>query len=643
MAGKVVVDDVTSEPAPPKKTPTWIGVLAAAVVVGAALLPGGGPATPATTLPVPEVVTAEDRWRLLELPAEGTLSDVTLLSDGSYVAVGSGPQVWVSEDRETWRWDLSSSVHGDLLAVTDTPHGPVAVGSIQPDEGGMRAAVWHRSRGEWRDFFDSRIDWSSFEGVVAGDGEVLAWGWRSTNDLFAPDGASILFVSDDGVTWRSVPVPEEMSIETAEWIPPRWYIGGYIVGRPAVWSSTDLEEWEEIPTDEMTFGWIVRDILPGEPLTVTVFDTSGNHGTSQWRSMPDGSWERREGTDRPPELTGDQSAGVSEGRLWVDDAGTWRPLELDGWVRAAAGGVAVGVTGSMWHPAMWVLDAAPPRAEVPAVGNGPRWTEVAELGESGGGAWRVAGDWLIGTDTGWWLFDGTDAERAQPPWDDPPSDIQQVGDEWVAYPGMFWTSDGEAWEKREDPLGIGTEAIAAIGDRVVAVGYDQESVLWTVAESTDGGRTWELVEDPAPTVPIWGVAATTDGFVATRAAARGTEEVVVSSDGHTWEPLVDGQVMLEYSMVPAVWTEDVTYLLLDRDELIEAPRQDVELVVRDGDRLVLKAGARAWLGTADGEWESVPMDPPHGIDGPSTLLPLDGRLFALVLSPDGVRVLEWAD
>lgn len=136
MAGKVVVDDVTSEPAPPKKTPTWIGVLAAAVVVGAALLPGGGPATPATTLPVPEVVTAEDRWRLLELPAEGTLSDVTLLSDGSYVAVGSGPQVWVSEDRETWRWDLSSSVHGDLLAVTDTPHGPVAVGSIQPDEGG---------------------------------------------------------------------------------------------------------------------------------------------------------------------------------------------------------------------------------------------------------------------------------------------------------------------------------------------------------------------------------------------------------------------------------------------------------------------------------------------------------------------------
>lgn len=139
------------------------------------------------------------------------------------------------------------------------------------------------------------------------------------------------------------------------------------------------------------------------------------------------------------------------------------------------------------------------------------------------------------------------------------------------------------------------------------------------------------------------MAATTDGFVATRAAARGTEEVVVSSDGHTWEPLVDGQVMLEYSMVPAVWTEDVTYLLLDRDELIEAPRQDVELVVRDGDRLVLKAGARAWLGTADGEWESVPMDPPHGIDGPSTLLPLDGRLFALVLSPDGVRVLEWAD
>ena len=161
---------------------------------------------------------------------------------------------------------------------------------------------------------------------------------------------------------------------------------------------------------------------------------------------------------------------------------------------------------------------------------------------------------------------------AQPPWDDPPSDIQQVGDEWVAYPGMFWTSDGEAWEKREDPLGIGTEAIAAIGDRVVAVGYDQESVLWTVAESTDGGRTWELVEDPAPTVPIWGVAATTDGFVATRAAARGTEEVVVSSDGHTWEPLVDGQVMLSTDGAGSL-TEDVTYPLLDRDELIEAPRQ----------------------------------------------------------------------
>src|SRR5688572_27872842 len=124
---------------------------------------------------------------------------------------------------------------------------------------------------------------------------------------------------------------------------------------------------------------------------------------------------------------------------------------------------------------------------------------------------------------------------------------------------------------------------------------------------------------------------------------RGAEQVVVSSDGSTWEPLTHGQVMLDFSFVPAVWTTDGALLLLDRNERVRPPRGDVEMVARDGARLVAKAGGRAWVGGERGGWEPVPMGATVGIDGPSVLVPLDGMLFALVDGPDAVRIVEWAD
>jgi len=646
MAGNVVVDDVASDPAPPRRSPTWIGVLAAAVVVGVALVPGGGPGTPPTTVGLPEVVTAEDRWRRLELPAEGVLADVTVLGDGSYLAVGTGPQVWLSADRETWTWDLSDPLDwGHMADASDTPHGPVAVGFVRPADGINRAAVWFRDEGAWRQVLEAPHEPSELVGVAAGGGQVLAWGWRGTDRPHAATGDSILYGSDDGAEWSELRVPEEMRVLTAAYVGSEWLIGGYAVGKPAVWRSADLEDWEEIPTDEMTYGWVVEHIDPGRR-AITVVDLTGDSTPTRWVLRDGQTWERV--TDvpdpRPLGLVGDETGGAKDGQLWVEDAGEWRPLEIEGWVEAVSGGVAVGHARGSWQPTIWVLDAASPEAQVPAA-DGPRWREVVDLGAGRVlGAWQVAGRWLVGTESGWWLFDGEVVLAVDPPWDEPPLGIRQVEDEWVAYPGMHWTSDGVTWERRGDPIPDGgVQAVAHVGGRTVAVGVDPNYVLWTVAESTDHGRTWEQTEEPAPTTPLWGMVATADGFVATAARARGAEQVVASSDGSTWEPLTHGQVMLDFSFVPAVWTTDGALLLLDRNERVRPPRGDVEMVARDGARLVAKAGGRAWVGGERGGWEPVPMGATVGIDGPSVLVPLDGMLFALVDGPDAVRIVEWAD
>src|SRR5690606_16604085 len=85
------------------------------------------------------------------------------------------------------------------------------------------------------------------------------------------------------------------------------------------------------------------------------------------------------------------------------------------------------------------------------------------------GAWQVVGRWLVGTESGWWLFDGEVVLAVDPPWDEPPLGIRQVEDEWVAYPGMHWTSDGVTWERRGDPIPDGgVQAVAHVGGRTVA-------------------------------------------------------------------------------------------------------------------------------------------------------------------------------
>src|SRR5690606_39645324 len=124
---------------------------------------------------------------------------------------------------------------------------------------------------------------------------------------------------------------------------------------------------------------------------------------------------------------------------WVEDAGEWRPLEIEGWVEAVSGGVAVGHARGSWQPTIWVLDAASPEAQVPAA-DGPGWREVVDLGAGRVlGAWQVAGRWLVGTESASCRFDGELLLTLDAPWDERLLGIRQVEDEWYVYTSMYWT------------------------------------------------------------------------------------------------------------------------------------------------------------------------------------------------------------
>lgn len=112
-----------------------------------------------------------------------------------------------------------------------------------------------------------------------------------------------------------------------------------------------------------------------------------------------------------------------------------------------------------------------------------------------------------------------------------------------------WTStDGRTWEKAPTSLvGFDGTAIVAFGDRVVAVGLDEESMGPASWSSTDG-RTW--VKSTAPTresaMALGGVVAVDDGLVAIGESRRAYVDQIpptpptsvwVSSDGLTWQLL----------------------------------------------------------------------------------------------------------
>lgn len=658
MSGNVLVDELETTDPPPSRSPTprWLGLAGAAVVVGVlGLLPGQSEAPP-PTVTIPDVELAEDRWTPLLLPGSGALNHVAPLAGGRLVAVGDGPQIWTSPDRLNWRWGVDVEVPpGSLEVALAFGQGGVAVGDDHLDDGDTKASIWHSEDGSnWRRAAVPAAVPSGLEGVTAGDGTVVAWGWQGSQGDFAFDGDPLLLVSTDGANWEAVDVPANFHIDTVHWIAPDWYFGGYVVGHPALWRTSRLGVWKRVPTEEMIFGWSVVGLEERpDGLVATLSDLSGYAGMRRWRQGEDGAWAL---VEEPPELPlsarGDGSVAAGDGRLWEQEDGHWRQLAIDGEVSSAADRVAVGTDSG--RPLILVRDAAEEvDAAVAPAGDGV-WTVVGELGVGPLlGVWPVADGWVIGTESEWWFHafsDGGDAarppQRFNPVWTDGPRDIRRVGEAWVALPGMEWTVDGTDWDRRTFPWFGGVdvpgrvEGLTAFEDEIVAVGFNPDH-LWTVSSSPDGGRNWELIGEPTVATPLWDVAGIEGGFVATAAREQGRREVVTSDDGTTWEPLEAGAVLVAGSPTPAAVTADGDLWLLDGDRRIPAPRRDIDLVLDGGDRVVVRTQDAIWV--HEGRWERFPLDAPHGILGPARPMLVGDTLQAVVSDGDRVVIQEWRD
>jgi hypothetical protein len=278
----------------------------------------------------------------------------------------------------------------------------------------------------------------------------------------------------------------------------------------------------------------------------------------------------------------------ADGTTWdrMSDAGAFEPGFAAFWMSNDGNGglILVGSSGSSGSS---IGEARTPEAWHSP--DGRTWTR-ADLGaEIGGELMRVAarpgavvalGDWRIpasgmvtGSDqvaTGlyaWFSADGSAWGRA-----DLPDSADYVPTAVTAWTGGFvavadkstagstssiWTSaDGRTWEKAPMNLaGFGSDAIAALGDRVVTVGSKPDSKLGIVPaswSSTDG-KTWvqatAATRDPAflfddvtavdGTLVAIGSSRMADPLVAGGATAPPTpsEGVWISGDGMTWQLL----------------------------------------------------------------------------------------------------------
>ncbi len=649
MTGNVVVDDVEKETEPLRPSPGWVAGLALLVVVTLVSLPGGRRAdVPPSTLTLPEVVVAEDEWTRLDLPGYGSLTDVAITPSGSYLAVGVGPQFWWSEDGSRWEWADHGADPGRVLAVTASAERAVAVGSIGWSVDQTRAAVWTSDDGRaWEEVEMAAPVPSGLDGVVVTDEGWAAWGWVGATGLFHPATGSLLFTSSDGGRWDPVPVPEESArLATVGRSGDQWLAGGIHVGRPAAWTSFDLEEWSRIPTNGLPFGWATTRIdREGGTLVAEVTDP-GSGRTRRWAQGPDGQWHTDGDTVGGPTESVDGDVGVGSGRLWLREDDDWVPVDLDGVPSAVAGSVVVGEAAL--QPTLWHRNAETETAAVVDEAGDGRWVLVDDLGSGVvGGVWPLGDGWLVGMSQQWWLVGDDSVTPMAAPTADPPARVVAVGDEWMTLPSMHWTGDGLTWEQRGEPWERaltpgargGTVLAATVVEGTVRVVGTDSAWRWTVAESDDGGQTWRASSEPGAAAPIWDVAGIPGGFVATIARQGGTRDVVVSEDGQDWEAVTEGSVILGVN-VPAATTPSGGLLLLDTGEEVDPLPGVPTAITRDGDRVLVVAGNRLWVGP--GEWEMVPLDPPHGMSA-SVVHPLavEGRLLAVAKDRDRVALFEW--
>lgn len=652
MADAVLPDGIEiEEPQWRMPAPGIVIGLAGAALAALLVVSGGTPGVPPTpddTLPDLEVV--DGGWSRLDLPGAGPLRAVAALgvADG-YVAAGDGPQFWRSSDGLTWH-------------LTDGPDHPFSVGGVEELRGSIVVVGSDTSTSGSHqpvivtidDAGTSRVidlaghEEAALEDVVAGAGRAMAWGWSGSPRDFTPQAEPLVVTSTDGLTWQELQLPDGMRVRAVRFDGTTWWVMGSRIGQPALFKATDVRQWTQVPTENLPFGWTMTDLRFGDAGLTAVALDQGQSETAEWRLEGD-EWARvgEELWAGPSQVRDDamQEIGLGFGRLWTRPADSariaaWEDVGLEGEVVDLDGNVAVGGFGG--QPSVWVRRSSGELASILPAPTGASWQLAANLGRGTvRGPWSVAGSWVVGTGEEWWLVTGSEVVPVPQLTGTTVERIDRVRDEWVAMPGMVWTSDGLSWEQRAEPwpeAAAGHGFVAGVAETpdggALTVGLDQDR-LWAVAASSDDGATWSLVADPAPTTPIRMIRALPDGFVAVAALPRNREAIMQSHDGIEWTELMEGE-MLEGAEPPTVITPDGSLVLLDSGESVTVPRRAVTAVVRGPDGTV-SVVAEGYLWTGGPDWTEVPLDPAHGLSG-TDVRPLPGLDGLAVVAVDRGRV-----
>lgn len=639
MSGRVIADGAEDQAPPPRRPGRflWLLVLAAALII--VFLPGRQPLTGL------DDAGSEGEWTLVELPGSGSLTGVTEAADGSYVAVGVGPQFWYSPDGVSWKRGIYPYLRPDWPSgVATLGDNLVAVGRDSIVGGAGVAAVWISTDGiNWS---ESALEAPVPSGLVGitGDGErLVAWGFMGTERAFAPDARNLVMTSRDGRRWEKVHgIPPAARVDAVRHRRGHWYVTGNNVGRPALWLSPDLESWEEIGTRGLPYGWTVTEIVATDPLSVNLVEF-GSMAVREW-TLTEGEWTQgRGGMTGPFTHAGELGAGWSG--LWERQAdGSWGRLVIGGreeTVTAVAGRVAVGSTRG--QPALWIRNPeSTPTVDLTLSGSG-HWEAQYGVGEGDLiGVWPLGDVWLASVGGEWWLLGPDGAERPPGAPGGPLTLVTRVGNEWLAAPGPWWTTDGRHWEGRTPlPWGAGERSMMAVsGDdsQVTVVGFDERR-LWRWAKSVDRGWTWETTS-AAATTPLRQVAGFVDGFVAVAAQERNRAALVQSRDGFVWEPAETPGRLLPLPLGPAVVWGENTVEFLDTGLTVTVPHTDITAAVPTDDGLVLIANRTMWIGPDD--WRPVPLDPAHGLSaGRVHPIVLDGQLHVVASDRGRVVVYRW--
>jgi hypothetical protein len=265
---------------------------------------------------IPSVWESGDgkRWRRIGLPP----APAAERRDGAYMLARRGSTVVAIGERFTdrvqnaaWfrrggRWDALRDVDdpllsfgGRIVAVTATPTGFVAVGSLNSASSSLTSVYSSTDGRAWRLHSQLPLAGERFQAldITAGAERLVVVGLSSANQF---DGS--IWTWKDGAWTRASPVearlggPGRQQVGTVAYKPGLGFVAGGMTTRgsaevPAGWSSADGLAWKPLPADAFPFasgGAAVHDI----GVTADGLVAAGNTPTGAvlWRSATGRRW-----------------------------------------------------------------------------------------------------------------------------------------------------------------------------------------------------------------------------------------------------------------------------------------------------------------------------------------------------------------